>query len=372
MKSIDLFAGCGGLSLGFKQAGIDISFASDFKEYAAQTYQNFFNEEFIVDDILSLEENNWAKIRGFRNKINIVAGGPPCQGFSNANRQRIKDDPRNKLYRSFMSCINFIQPELVLMENVRGIKKIGSRIINEFYDIGYRGEFYQLNAKDFGIPQNRERVFFLFFNEKRFDNIDERLFKFTQLLESKKFKSEPTNLKNALYGLPKLQAKTKKNSTTYESKENGFYEISSNKTNNYLKLINGYKKGKIFNHMARYNNPRDIEIFELLPQGENSLHESIRHLMPYKTRDHIFKDKYFKLDENKVCKTITAHMSFDCNMYIHPTQARGLTPREAARVQSFPDNFEFMGPYTKWYEQIGNAVPPLLAKKIGEAILEVS
>ena len=372
MKSIDLFAGCGGLSLGFKQAGVEISLASDFKEYAAQTYQNFFNEEFIVDDILSLEEKNWAKIKGFRNKIDIIAGGPPCQGFSNANRQRIKDDPRNKLYRSFMSCINFIQPELVLMENVRGIKKIGSRIIKEFYDIGYRGEFYQLNAKDFGIPQNRERVFFLFFNEKRFDNIDERLFKFTQLLESKKSKSEPTNLKNALYGLPKLQAKTKKNSTTYESKENGFYEICSNKTNNYLKLINGNKKGKIFNHMARYNNPRDIEIFGLLPQGENSLHESIRHLMPYKTRDHIFKDKYYKLDENKVCKTITAHMSFDCNMYIHPTQARGLTPREAARVQSFPDNFEFMGPYTKWYEQIGNAVPPLLAKKIGEAILEVS
>ena len=372
MKSIDLFAGCGGLSLGMKQAGIEIVLASDYKDYAGKTYQNFFNEDFIVEDILVLEQNNWAKFNGFQDKVHIIAGGPPCQGFSNANRQRIKDDPRNKLYKSFLGCINFIKPDIVLMENVRGIKNIATHILKEFHDMGYIGEFFQLNAKDFGVPQNRERIFFLLFNEKRFDQTDKRLLKFMELLEEKKSKSDPVLLKNALYGLPKLKAKTKKNSTTFESKENGFYEIKSTKSNNYLELINGFKKGKIFNHMARYNNPRDIEIFSLLPQGENSLHDSIRHLMPYKTRDHIFKDKYFKLDENKVCKTITAHMSYDCNMYIHPTQARGLTPREAARVQSFPDNFEFMGSYTKWYEQIGNAVPPILAKSIGEAILEVS
>ena len=371
MKSIDLFAGCGGLSLGMKQAGIEIAFASDFKDYAAETYQNFFKEDFIVDDILSLEEKNWSQFKSFRNKINIIAGGPPCQGFSTANRQRVKDDPRNKLYKSFMGCIDFIQPSVVLMENVRGIKKIGKDIINEFYEIGYKGEFFQLNAKDYGIPQNRERVFFLFFNKKKFDQIDERLIKFNDLLDEKKANSAPRYLKDALYGLPCLEAKTRKNATAYESKENGFHEINLKDSNEYLELINGFKKGKAFNHMARYNNDRDIEIFRLLPQGENSLHHSIRHLMPYKTRDHIFKDKYFKLDENKACKTITAHMSFDCNMYIHPTQARGLTPREAARVQSFPDNFEFMGSYTKWYEQIGNAVPPLLAKNIGESILKV-
>ena len=105
-----------------------------------------------------------------------------------------------------------------------------------------------------------------------------------------------------------------------------------------------------------------------MPQGANSLHESIADIMPYKKRLDIFKDKYFKLNENEVCKTITSHMKFDCNMYIHPTQSRGLSPREAARVQTFPDDFVFLGPQNSWYHQIGNAVPVKLAYEIGKEI----
>lgn len=92
--------------------------------------------------------------------------------------------------------------------------------------------------------------------------------------------------------------------------------------------------------------------------------------MPYKSRNDIFKDKYYKLIYSNICKTITAHMKFDCNMYIHPTQARGLTPREAARIQSYPDSFFFLGPYTKTYQQIGNSVPPLMARAIGEEVIK--
>ena len=378
MKSIDLFAGCGGLSLGLKYAGYDVELATDFKTYACETYlRNFKNTEYLVDDILNIEKNNWHKFLQYKNNIDLIAGGPPCQGFSNANRQRLSDDPRNKLYKSFLGAVNFIQPRIVLMENVQGITKASSSIKNEFSSIGYEGDYLLLNAKDFGIPQNRKRAFFIFFKVKSHANKKIFLDKITEIKEKLKQNSDISNeylLKDALFGLRNLKAKTIKNRTDLESNKHGFRkdDTYNNKQNEYIKNINRRRNSNaVFNHLSRYNNERDIKIFGLLPQGENSLHQSIRHLMPYQSRDHIFKDKYFKLDNNKVCKTITAHMAFDCNMYIHPTQARGLTPREAARVQSFPDNFEFIGPYTKWYEQIGNAVPPLLAEKIGKAILKV-
>ena len=124
------------------------------------------------------------------------------------------------------------------------------------------------------------------------------------------------------------------------------------------------------NHTNRYNNDRDIEIFDRLPQGANSLHESIKEIMPYSSRNHMFKDKYFKLKETEVSKTITSHMKMDCNMYIHPTQPRGLSPREASRIQTFPDDFIFMGANNTWYAQIGNAVPVKLAEVIGNQIVK--
>lgn len=370
MNCMDLFAGCGGLSLGLKQSGYDLKVATDFREYASKTYQNYFQKDFILEDVLALEKDKWVRFKSLKNNIDLIAGGPPCQGFSTANRQRIKDDPRNRLYKSFLSCVNYIEPSLVLMENVKGVKKIGKDILREFDEIGFQGNFFIFNAKDFGIPQNRERIFFLFFNKKVFDLIDQRLELFENIMKDHKNTATPRELKDALAYLPTLKAKTIKNTTGHESDEHGYNKIPLTATNEYIDLINDGNKSYIYNHIARYNNDRDIKIFGKLPQGCNSLHKSIKDLMPYKSRNHIFKDKYFKLNENMPCKTITAHMSFDCNMYIHPNQARGLSPREAARVQSFPDDFEFKGPYTKWYEQIGNAVPPLLAKIISKSILK--
>ena len=166
----------------------------------------------------------------------------------------------------------------------------------------------------------------------------------------------------------------KKNDTKNEYIESGlnvFKKIA--KTNDYIELINNKRKIKyIYNHKARYNNLRDIEIFKKLPQGADSTHSSIKDIMPYKNRSKIFKDKYYKLSNNKICKTITSHMKFDCNMYIHPTQARGLSPREAARIQTFPDDYFFVGPVSKCYSQIGNAVPPLLSSFICEAIEKIN
>jgi DNA (cytosine-5)-methyltransferase 1 len=146
---------------------------------------------------------------------------------------------------------------------------------------------------------------------------------------------------------------------------------NNRKDTKYSKFINDDKRSKyIFNHKNRFNNERDIEIFRRLPKGENSLHHSIADIMPYSERNHIFKDKYFKLDDKLPSKTITSHMKFDCNMYIHPFQSRGLSSREAARIQTFPDDYYFRGSQNQWYAQIGNAVPPKLAEIIGEEIIK--
>ena len=238
-------------------------------------------------------------------------------------------------------------------------------MVEYFEAIGYQTAYRVLNAKDYGVPQNRERLIYIgnnvgASNDEIFDKI--------QALSA----SIPDHvLKDALYGLRPLHALREKNATEIGSESSGYIieRDKSPKTNEYISLINqGKKYPLVLNHKARYNNDRDIEIFGRLNQGDRSDDPKIADIMPYARRNGIFKDKYYKLEEQKVCKTITAHMKFDCNMYIHPTQARGLTPREAARVQSYPDDYFFRGAYTKTYLQIGNSVPPLLGRAIASII----
>jgi DNA (cytosine-5)-methyltransferase 1 len=179
-------------------------------------------------------------------------------------------------------------------------------------------------------------------------------------------------LRDAIDGMPHLEARKVKGAKDIEDEVSGFTERDfTYPDTDFYRFINGNKViTKLYNHKNRYNNERDIEIYRRLPQGANSLHESIADIMPYKRRNDIFKDKYFKLDETQICKTITSHMKFDCNMYIHPREARGLSPREAARVQTFPDDYIFTGAQNTWYAQIGNAVPVKLAKAIGDGIMK--
>jgi len=181
-------------------------------------------------------------------------------------------------------------------------------------------------------------------------------------------------LRHALEFLRPLKASRERNSTEKDSTTSGSkIELNTNigQSNAYLDIINEFTpQYLVFNHKARYNNDRDIEIFGRMKPGDRSDSDRIADIMPYKSREHIFKDKYYKLKMEEVSKTITAHMKFDCNMYIHPEQARGLTPREAARIQSFPDDFIFTGSFTRTYMQIGNSVPPILAREIARVIKE--
>lgn len=365
----DLFAGCGGLSLGLEHAGFTPWFVNEIVPTYCATYKfnhNLSDEHYYVGDVNNLVKE-LDKYTKFISNLTLVCGGPPCQGFSMANRQRIIDDPRNQLYKAYLIFLRYTCPKFFIMENVRGMAKKYEEIkenFEEYLGNEYQFDFRLLHAQDFGVPQNRER-FILIGNRVGID--PKEIF-----AEIEKNKRRAFTLYDALYGLPHLEAKQTKGQSKVEDVKSGLTEMDFKYPDtDFYHFINGNKSiHKLYNHKNRYNNERDIEIYKRLPQGANSLHESISDIMPYSRRNNIFKDKYYKLDETQICKTITSHMKFDCNMYIHPWEARGLSPREAARIQTFPDDYVFKGAQNSWYAQIGNAVPVKMAQALGNGIMK--
>lgn len=372
---VDLFCGSGGLSLGLMQSGFKVIFANDIEKSALQTYS--FNHPEIEGNKITMGgiEQIAHNISDYiPNNVDIIAGGPPCQGFSMANRQRLIDDPRNILYKYYVESVRELNPNIFIMENVKGMLSVASQVIEDFNNqtkVGYDIAYHVFNAKNFGVPQNRERLIYIGVRKDLTSKITAR-----QIISNilSKYNTSNTVLSDAIQDLRPLKASHKKNSTNTDSIESGsIIELNNNlnpKNKKYLNKINNRENTIIYNHKARYNNDRDIEIYGRMLPGDKSDSPRIADIMPYKSRNDIFKDKYYKLIYSNICKTITAHMKFDCNMYIHPTQARGLTPREAARIQSYPDSFFFLGPYTKTYQQIGNSVPPLMARAIGEEVIK--
>lgn len=366
---VDLFAGCGGLSTGMENAGFTPWFVNEIVPQFCDTYRanhQLPEGHCYVGDINVLN-NNIQDYKTILKDIDLVCGGPPCQGFSTANRQRIIDDPRNGLYKAYLQFLQHVRPKFFVMENVVGMIKKLSEIKEDFHR--FLGDEYifdarVLEAQNYGVPQNRRRLIFI---GNRMGVAPSAIFD-----EIEKQKRAPFVLRDALIGLPALQVKEPKGKAGIENYESGLtVRDFTYKHNAFYRFINGERViGKLYNHKNRYNNPRDVEIFRRLPQGADSTHESIADIMPYTRRKDIFKDKYFKLEEGKICKTITSHMKYDCNMYIHPWEARGLSPREAARIQTFPDDYVFQGAQNSWYAQIGNAVPVKLAEVIGKAIMK--
>ncbi|CEN81848.1 DNA cytosine methyltransferase [Paeniclostridium sordellii] len=371
---VDFFCGSGGLSLGFHREGYKILLANDIEEVCTHTY-SFNHSEIPMDRIIHGDIKEVVKDIGslVKENVDIVMGGPPCQGFSMANRQRIIDDPRNELYKYFVKAIEKLKPKFFVMENVKGMLSVANQVKEDFHSldgVDYDVDYYLFNAKDFSVPQNRERLIYI---GVRSDIREEKNIEALSIIEEIKEKSDNLPkyvLEDALYGLRSLDALTIKNATERDTEESGKkIDKSTEQVNDYIKLINDNKINSLtFNHKARFNNDRDIEIYGKMIPGDKSDSPRIADIMPYKSRADIFKDKYYKLKMDAVCKTITAHMKFDCNMYIHPTQARGLTPREAARVQSYPDYYFFLGAYTKTYMQVGNSVPPQMSNVFAKII----
>lgn len=370
---VDLFCGAGGLSTGFFQKGFRSILANDIEDACIETYS--FNHldipksRAIAGDIKIICENIHNLVR---ENTDIVVGGPPCQSFSMANRQRVIDDPRNILYTYYVKVVEKLKPKFFVMENVKGMLEAAEQVVEDFHNlesVNYSVAYKVFNAKDFSVPQNRERLIYIGVRS----DIDITPQQVIEEITEYSKQCPKFILGDALSDLRELKPFTTKNATEFDTEESGKKidgkKISNLSSGDYVKLVNQNREPSlIFNHKTRFNNSRDIEIFGRMLPGDKSDSPRIADIMPYKSREHIFKDKYYKLKMDDICKTITAHMKFDCNMYIHPNQARGLTPREAARIQSYPDDYMFLGPYTKTYMQVGNSVPPLMSRAFATII----
>lgn len=383
---VDLFCGAGGLSLGFQQAGFKTVFANDIDRLCIETYRYNHPEiaagRIVCGDIRELAETIGDYIT---EEADIVVGGPPCQGFSSANKHhRVIDDPRNELYKYFLKAVEILAPKIVVMENVRGMLKVADQVVEDYESIRIEkeGEQYRytvryalLTSADFSVAQSRERLVYI---AVRNDVAEERHVtpeKIFQRIQANNVGKPRYNLSSALEGLRSLKAPHKMGVGEVDTEEGG-RKIDANpytgQENAYLRLVNTDREiPLVFNHKARYCSELNQEIYCRMRPGDDATDPKIADIMPYAHRNDKFKDKYFRLYADRPCRTITAHLRSDCHSHIHPTEDRALTPREAARVQSFPDDYLFLGPYLKTYIQIGNAVPAVMARGIAKTLRAV-
>lgn len=328
---MDLFSGCGGLSQGFIDAGYDITLGIDNWEDAVTTFKyNHKNSNGIVTDLFKTtpaDIKEQTNISG----VDVIVGGPPCQGFSIAGKRFI-DDERNKLYKSFVDFVDFFKPKVFLLENVPNIISMGKgvfkdSILEDFEKIGYNVNYEVLMASDFGVPQNRKRAFFI-------------------------------GIKNGKgFIFPKPQNKLKITSGEAISDLPDFSIIDNSKyplpcASEYQNQIrNGTKR--LFNHQLTNHKDKTVEVISMVPDGGN--YKNLPEHLKGTRRVNI---AWTRLNSQKPSFTIdTGHRH-----HFHYKFNRVPTVRESARIQSFPDDFVFLGSKTSQYKQVGNAVPPILAK----------
>ena len=386
LRLVDLFCGAGGFSLGFIREGCRVIFANDIDDLCIETY-TYNHPEVSEDDVIC------GDIRKIVDSIedyidedaDIVIGGPPCQGFSSANKHhRVIHDPRNELYKYYIKAIEKLAPKIVVMENVRGMLKVADQVVEDYTSIRakkgnqeyhYKIAYRLLNSANFSVAQSRERLIYIAIRNDIIEKTGKTPDSIFQAIEANSKGAPVFNLSAALEGIRSLEPPEVMGVGESDTEEAG-RKIDVNpfdgRENEYLRLINDERViPLVFNHKARYCSPINHEIYRRLNPGDDATDPKIADIMPYAHRNDKFKDKYFKLHADRPCRTITAHLRSDCHSHIHPAEARTLTPREAARVQSFPDDYLFLGPYLKTYIQIGNAVPPLMAKGIAHELIKL-
>lgn len=340
---VDLFAGAGGLSYGLKQAGWQQMLACEHWGDAVQTYkQNMPDHQIFEGDIRSLTEQVISTF--ISDTPDWIVGGPPCQGYSTVGKRR-SDDERNNLFQEFARVVNVLRPKNFLIENVLGMRDMSfvQPVCSYFRALGYNVSPFVLSAADFGVPQLRRRVFFvgsangLFFDKPN------------PVLTEENW----VTVADAIGDLPVL--KSGEQATTYDKQPTNAYQVAMRHASNNLQ-----------GHIASSHPQYLVDAISHIPDGGN------RTFIPAELQPKSgFHNSYSRLDSKKPAVAVTQNMGKPSgSRCIHPFQNRGLTAREGARLQGFPDRFQFMGGSTSQRLQIANAVSPILAKALALKLME--
>lgn len=371
MTAIDLFAGAGGLSEGFRQAGFHILAANDFDEFAAQTFQLSHPEtEFLSGPIEDIAADDFLAAAGIqKGRLDVLLGGPPCQAFSVYNHQRGMHDDRSGLFREYLRLVNGLEPRFVVMENVTGILSIaGGHAVNEITEslerLGYYVEFGVLKAEEYGVPQERRRVFFIGSREHDFVIWPEATHGLSDIGPLFSISRGPlVTVHDAISDLPVLGINDGAEEMSYPSPPLSEYQA---------KLREGSQAA--YNHVSPVLQGINIERLKYIPQGgswRDIPHELLPTGMKRANRSDHTK-RYGRLHPQGLASTILTKCDLHWGAYIHPWQERTITVREAARFQSFPDRIRFVGSRGEQYRQVGNAVPPLLAHAVAQSIRQMA
>ena len=361
--AIDLFCGAGGLSLGLERAGFDVLVGADSDPWAVRTHEANLPGLSWCGDLSEPDEFLAALSAWGVDSVDLLAGGVPCQPFSRAGSSRIRElvasgarvahDTRADLWSSFIRAVEHLQPEAVLVENVPDLPRwndgaVLAGLYESLRTLGYRVEARILDGPEHGVPQHRQRLILVGFLGWR-----RPLWPVSGI--------PPVTLHDAIGDLPPIPRAQRAERLPYDPRR-----LSADFQRSMRNGLATEDAAWITEHVCRDVRTDDLEAFRHLEQGGTYM-DVPQHLRRY--RSDVFTDKYKRLSWDAPCRSITAHIAKDGYWYIHPDQHRTLSIREAARVQTFPDDFRFAGTPTHRYRQIGNAVPVVLGESVGRAVM---
>lgn len=364
LTAIDLFCGAGGLSEGFRQAGYTVVAGNDIDAAAGLTYEATHPDaKFILEPIQDVTVDRLCMASGLRpSELDVLLGGPPCQAYSVYNHQRGMQDARATLFREYLRIVEGMKPKWVVMENVTGITSIaGGSVVQSIKDelrkLGYEVECRTLRSEEYGVPQERRRLVFIGnrlglpidFPEPTHGPAGSGLKPFTTIWD-------------AIGDLPPLANGEKDKIALYAAGPSNWFQAYTREGGGEFALNHEAPRLSAINELRMKHIPiggswRDIP-HELLPEG----------MKRAKRSDHT--KRYGRMRPDGLSCTVLTKCDIHWGAYIHPYQDRAISVREAARIQSFPDSFFFHGSRTEQYVQVGNAVPPILGRKIGEVLLK--